>query len=492
MKCLLLATCLFLFQFSAWAQKSSNPKHLFPVLQCPGIGEEYEKMLTRLDAIRASIKSGANCQNVAMKVKSLEDLVTTDRERVLGIVNQGQQSLSREQAQQVREYAENVTKKIASLMDLFLNSNQCFEEDQSDKQLRQLAGFVNEASQLVGSLTGPWGTPIAIAGNVIAGFLTGMDQVLQSRVGYDFRQRDQWINYVENLCTYHSYTDQIQHLLDRNGAFTRLDQLKLRLMARLESLAKVCPECRNIAIHYQSQRNLTEKELNEHLRPQILAANAHFAKPLGSYTLQSLGILDWVIEEIQRLDREAKSYWGAVSGRHMLSRAKEQIESFLISREAPRFLNHQLNQSSMDYHAFRGFIASEGRNLYYKLQQSQPSLIRVPVANVTWSSAEDLFRSLVVYGPPADKIQNEELKFTYRHFVTQSLNQFRSAQASLHVLQSFCVFFKQANYYHSGIRDYCQASSLEKLADTESKLEQELKAQHETQPSEFGDLEGAP
>lgn len=492
MKHLIILVSLFAIQTKALAQNSAGPHPLFPVLQCPGIGEEYEKMLSRLDAIRSSIKASANCENVSLKVKSLENLVTADRERILALVDGSDQSVSREQAQQVREYAENVTKKVASLMELFLNSNQCFEDDHADKQLRQLAGFVNEASQLVGSLTGPWGTPIALAGNVIAGFLTGMDQVLQTRAGFDFRQRDQWMNYVENLCTYHSYSDQIQHLLDRNNSFTKLENLKIRLMTRLDSLAKICPECRAIQINYPSQRNLSEKELSEQLDAQIQAANSHFAKPLGSYTLQSLGVLDWVIEEIKRLDHEAKSYWGAVSGRHMLSRAKDQIESFLITREAPRFLNHQLNQSGYDYRAFQTFVASEGKSLYSELYKSQPNLLRLPVANITWASSEDLFRSLVVYGPAVDKIQNEELKYTYKHFRKQSLDSFKSARASLHVLQSFCQFFKQANHYHSDIREYCQSLALKRWVDTEAKLEQELKAQAQVQPTELNGLDATP
>jgi hypothetical protein len=492
MKFPILVAFYFSFQPTIWGQPAAASHRLFPVVPCPGIGEEYEKMLSRLDSIRSSIKSAANCENVALKVKSLEDLVTSDRERILSIIEATQASLSRDQAQQVRDYTENVTKKVASLMELFLDSNQCFEKGQADKQLRQLAGFVNEASQLVASISGPWGTPVAIAGNVVAGFLTGMDQVLQSRAGYDFRQRDQWVNYVENLCTYHSYSDQIQHLLERDAVYARLDDLKLRLNARLEALGKVCPECQTIQNDYRSQRELPERELSEQLQPHIQAANSHFNEPLGSYTLQSLGVLDWVLGEMKRLDREAKSYWGSVSGRHVLSRAKEQIEAFLITREAPRFLSHQLNQSGNDDYAFRTFVVSEARSIYYQLQHNDPPLIRIPVANLIWASSEDLFRSLVIYGPAADKIQNEEMRFTYTNFRNQSLNLFKSARASLQVVQAFCQFFKQANHYHAGIRDYCQSPTLRRLADSEEKLERELNAQGAAKPTELKGLEEAP
>src|SRR4051812_44620193 len=108
----------------AFAQSSNDVYRLFRVLECPAVGDEYEKMVSRLDSIKASIREGANCANVSLQVKSLEDLVATDRSAVMAIVDGSKdQALTDDQAKQVRDYAENVTKKVAALSDLFLHNN---------------------------------------------------------------------------------------------------------------------------------------------------------------------------------------------------------------------------------------------------------------------------------------------------------------------------------------------------------------------------------
>ncbi len=478
MKWIIFASILLASGFSQ-AQAPRDIYRLFPVLSCPAVGNEYEKMISKLDAIKTSIKSDANCQNVALKVKSLEDLVVKDRQKVLELTQQEKiENLTAEQAQLVRDYAENVTKKVSSLMDLFMNSNYCFREEGPDKQLSQLAGFVNEASQLVGALSGPWGTPIALAGNVVAGFLTGMDQVLKSRSGYDFNQRDQWMNYVENLCTYHSYRDQIEHLLNPRARVAELQDLKAKLEGHLQDMAQQCRECQNIQDAYNAQRKTPAKQLSEQLSPQIKAADSTFAQPLGSYTLQSLGLRDWVNEEIKRVQREAASYWSDASGRHMLTRAKEQIENFLVDRESVRFLSHQVARSQKDFNNFLYFVGSEGTSLYVRLNNSGYGIISSPLNNAVWSSPVEVFRSLIVKPLDWEKMpqssHREDMKFSWNHFHHQSMARLRKVQTTLQVAQSFCSFFKHSGQYNSGIRAQCSSNHLRRLLEQGSNLEKEI------------------
>jgi len=477
-----LFVLLGLWSVNVGAEPAQDIYRLFPVLQCPAVGDEYEKMISKLGSIKAAIKQDANCKNVELQVKGLEDLVIRDREEVMTIMEQSQnQSLNQEQAVKVRQYAENVTKKVSALNDLFLRSNQCFPADQADKQLTTLAGFVSEASQLVGALTGPWGAPIALAGNVVAGFMTGLDQVLKSRAGFDFSKREQWTSYVQNLCTYHSYRDQIDHLLNPQAKISQLKQLKFKLDSQIQMMTRTCAECQMIESAFNAQGQIKRSdELKTMLSNEVSSADGRFALPYGTYTLQNLGLRDWVVKEMARIEKEAQSYWSDISGRHLLYRAKEEIEQMLLQREAPRFLAFQTTQSRRDYANFEYFLSQEGRAIYMKLEQMDPNVIQRKVRYLGWSEPIEMFKSLVIstlnFGLLAKTDESEDVKYSWTHFRDQSLMRLRTAQTSTQVAQTFCSFFKHSGNYSSGIRGQCSSPQLKNLVSTQNQIEQELAA----------------
>jgi len=474
---------IFLISMTAWSAPNDDIYRLFPVLECPKVGEEFEQMISKLESVKSAIRKDANCRNVELQVKSLEDLVIKDRQEVMDIVGKSEtESLSEDQARKVRSYAENVTKKVAALNDLFMRTNQCFAEDQADKQLSTLAGFVSEASGLVGSLTGPWGAPIAMAGNVVAGFLTGLDQVLKSRAGYDFSKREQWTGYVQNLCTYHSYRDQIDHLLNPQVKISQLKELKLKLELQISTLTQNCEECQSIENVFNAQVNRPSGEIQMMLSSEVQKADEHFRKPYGTYTLQSLGLREWTIKEIARVEKEAQTYWSDVSGRNLLYRAKEDIEKFLLEREAPRFLSFQTTQSRTDFNNFRMFLSEDGRTLYMRMESQFPNLIQNKVKYFGWSDPLEMFRAMIISPLDFTSLPRteaaEDLKFSWDFFREQSLVRLRTAQTSTAVMQSFCSFFKHSGRYSPAIRAQCGSSMLRELVKTQSDLEAELNSAH--------------
>ena len=465
---------IFLAAFSVHAEPSTRASELdlyklFPVLQCPSIGDEYEALVEQLTAIKASVKDGANCSQVNQRVASLEQLITTDREAVLNIVNNlNGANLTAEQATIVRKYAEDVTKKVASLQELFLKTNACFKDDQAGSKLESLSGFVNEAAQLISHLSGPWGTPIAIAGNIVAGFLTGMDQVLKSRTGYDFSKRAQWTNYVQNLCTFHALKEHIDHLLNPEDHLTRLRILQTRVNAQIGSL---------------------NGRPDESAQPpqQQSPDHSEVAALKGFYLLQALGVKEWVKNEIDRVQKESQTFWAGVSGRHVLGQAKEEIEQFLIYRQGPRFLQSQLDQTHSDYISFVDYSKTEGLPLYLRLEKaSRESLNRV-LSYIFWVNPLDVFETLVIepihWEKLADPADAGSLRYQWNSFKSGSLNRLHLAEASLNVHAAFCSFFKNSQRYDSNLRQVCESAQANQLAVNLRDLNQQLiKAQIEIAP----------
>ena len=470
---------LILFPASAWGQLATDIYRLFPVLECPKVGEEFEKMIAKIEGIKSSIRKDANCKNVELQVESLEKLLVTDRQEVMDMIsNQSSDTLTADQAKKVRTYAENITKKVASLNDLFMRANQCFDRDNADKQLSTLSGFVSEASGLVGSLAGPWGAPIAMAGNVIAGFLTGLDQVLKSRAGYDFSKPEQWSGYVQNLCTYHSFRDQIDHLLNPQAKISQMKDLKLKLDLQIRMLTSTCGECRSIeSLFGNSGTNLPPDTMSQ-MNADVRSADNRFLRPYGSYTLQSLGLREWTVKEVSRIEKEAQTYWSDVTGRSLLYRAKEDLEKFLLEKEAPRFLAFQAAQARNDYTNFTMFLSQEGRTVYTRLEGVNTAILPRKLKYVGWTDPLEFFRSLITNPPnftglpTSDAI--EDAKFSWDYYRSQSLVRLRTAQTSAAVAQSFCSFFKHSGRYSPAIRGQCISSTLRSLITEQDLIESEL------------------
>jgi hypothetical protein len=435
------------------------PPLLTPVAQCPAIGEEFEAMLAKLDNIKTSVREGANCANVALKVQSLQDLLTTERAKILQIVEQGRsQALTLEQSEQVRNYAEEITKKIAALNDLFTGSNRCFRDDNADAGLASLSTFVSEAAGLVSSVAGPWGTPIALAGNVVAGFLTGLDKIIKTRAGYDYSKPENWKNYVQNLCTFHSYRDQIEHLLNPQARISQLQGLKTQLEAQIATMSSRCEECQTI------ERTFATQSMNS---PEVQRANQRFSQPFGTFMLYSVGIRNWVTGEIARVQRESASFWADVSGRHVLSQARADLEQFLVNRESPRFLNWQVGQASRDFGTFQGHALQEGRALYGQLQALNPAILTTSVRGY-FTNPVDMFKALIVSPLKWELVpaqQSAEVRDSWTTYRDRGLSRLRDSEMSLQVVQGFCSFYRQAGYYSSQVKQVCTGQGVREVAN---------------------------
>ncbi len=467
---------------NAWsaAPETKGVFAMFPVLQCPSIGQEYEQLVAKLDALKASIKKDANCDNVTLKVEEMQTKLGRDRELILGIVNKGGEgNLTEAETKAVRDYAEDLTKKVAVLQDLFLQTNHCFVEDRKDDNLRMLGSFVGEASQWVGAIAGPWGTPIALAGNVIAGFLTGMDQILKTRAGYDFSKRDQWQSYVTNLCTYHSYQEQIDHLLNPNVKTEKLESLLGSIETHLNKSAHECKECAVIQSEMASSPEASESEWLTRLAGPISVANQAFTTPLGSVTAQLVGVRNWIKNELLRIEKEGRSYWADSSGRHVLRLANNQIGAYLIDKEAPRFLQAQVQHTATSYAAFQNFARSKGPEVYLQILRIVYDQKGEVLPTLGWATGSELFETVVKAGldwssfAPSDAL--DEAKFSWLQFKAKGLELLDDAQTSTQVVKSFCSFFKHSAQYSAEIRNACTSRLFIRVDKDQTQLIENLR-----------------
>ena len=187
----------------------SNP------LRCPSINQDESAMIARLQTLRDTIQTTANCKALSEGFKGLENLAGSSRSEFLALIEKSRTGvvLTEAESKKMVDYVEKATLKSASLAIMLSDSKQCLEEKDTSQYLMAISSLVNEGSALLSTVAGPWGAAIGIGGKVVAGLIQGVSRFIQSMPGYNFKDKKQWTGYVETLCLFHNQQDEINALI---------------------------------------------------------------------------------------------------------------------------------------------------------------------------------------------------------------------------------------------------------------------------------------
>lgn len=471
----ILALCLASAAMSAQAMESPWLLRQRDVLSCPAVGTSYNSMLNDLESLKTSIRGEANCENVKIKIKDVGAQVTDVRKRFLELIEKSKTTpLTAQENQEIQDYTENLAENVATLFDLFSNSNYCFSDDpNAANKMASLAGFVNEASRMLGSVAGAWGAPIAIGGRVVAGLITAIDQYSKTRAGYDFTQPKQWRNYVNSLCTYYNFRDEIASLLYPEQQAQNLADLANKLNTQLTMITARCPECKKINDTIVANPKADPTVIIRMTEPSVASANSAFTKPLGSYTLETAGLLQWATAERKRILADAKDFLQDSSGRYLLFKAKENLDDFLIERMGPKFLDAQLSDAVAQFRQFTTFVERKGATLAMTLAYYDPNNEAMQTPWMGWD-AETLFNLLVKNEMDLGRIKQprtkvDDLKFALSSFRAEALEKLNSYRVAVGAYENFCQFFRLSNNYTSSIRTSCLTPRYSQLKTMEAK-----------------------
>lgn len=428
------------------------------MVSCPAISEDFSQVLTKIDALKTSIKKDANCKDVSTTITTTFDGIGKTRDRFLALIKKSQtQTLSDSEIQEIGKYADAVTTKVASIIDLMTNANNCFDGDADKKALTSLSGFVSEAATLIAQVAGPWGAPISIGGQIVSGFISGLDKINKSRAGYDFSDRAQWTAYVQNLCTYAALRPNIEALLHPQNQIGQLQMIARKLDQNMATIASVCPECGNVT------------------DATIQSIDSKYAARLGTLSARVRNAQAWVKAQISQVTSNSNAYWNNVTGKDVLSRAQRELEDFLLQKEAPKFLVYQYSQSSRSFFDLRSYLYYDGTNLVHqaylaKWLDQEPALNRSIFGWGTSLAADDQVPVYQALTGTDWKAKFKALGQTpddlgYRLINARKLamDKFDTASWSYGVAYVFCDFFQQADLYSSSLQQTCTSAQAKNL-----------------------------
>ena len=446
------------------------------VVTCPAISEDFSQVLTKIEALKTAIKKDANCKDVNTTITSTFKDVTSTRDNFLALIKKSQtETLTQDEIKKIGDYADGVTTKVASIMDLLTNANNCFEGDADKKVLTSLSGFVSEAATLISQVAGPWGAPIAIGGQIVSGFISGLDKINKSRAGYDFTDRAQWTAYVQNLCTYSALRQNIEGLLHPQDQISDLRTIQSKLDKNMAAISSVCSECNGVNVMPASQVPGDAT---------VQAIDSKYTVRMGTLSARVRNAQAWVKAQITRVSSESNAYWNNVTGKDVLSGAQRELEDFLLQKEAPKFLSFQYQQSSKAFQDLRMYLFYDGATLLHqayqaKLISSEPSYTPI-MPYYGWGTPQPAGSEAPVYlaltgtdwkakYKSAGKIP-DDLGYRLINARKLAMDKFDTASWSYGVAFVFCDFFQKSDLYTSGLQQACTSTQAKNLSVSVSEL----------------------
>jgi|GEM_PF-3093518 len=433
-----------------------------PVLKCPAVPEAYSKMITELNVLKASIKQEAACAPLNNEVKSLEDLLGKKRTEVKELIEKSKtETLTSEELTIIRTYVEDVTKKVISTAELFNRNNYCFNEDKKNFSFSDLASITLDATALAKTIAGPWATPISLGGTALAGIFQGLNTIVKNRRGYDFTKLEQRQAYVQSLCAYYNYRQDIDYLLYPQKRSNQLRALEGNLTSHLKGVVDNCPECSDLAEKtIQSlQDPKTEKgkkkkntlaktpaELNQ-LAGTI---NGNYVRPLGTYTLRTLTTLKWINGEIARIAEESDE--SANIGRDFLSEVKADIDRFLFDKEAPNFVNFQAQKGIDLFREFNYFTRDEGD----RLMMQAVAIGQTKWVDMSRMSETEAIKTVASLQERIRASGNTSLAARIQQYTQKSVELFDRTRIAAGVNETYCTFFQRAGVYTANMQYACE------------------------------------
>jgi hypothetical protein len=442
---------LSLLLFSQVTAQAAEPT----MLQCPAIPEEYSQMLTELKSLKSSIKQVANCEPIQQEVVSLEQLLGEKRKEVLALIKKNKkQALTEEEQQIIRDYAESVTTKVFSTIELLNRNNYCFSEDKQKFDFNSLASITLDATSLLKNIAGPWAAPIGLGGQVVAGIFQGLDKLVKSRKGYDFNNIEHRENFVSSMCTYYNYRQDVDQLLFPEKRVAQLEQLEKNLQKQMDGMQSNCAECGEIA-EIESQMDQMEGNsvmaFNQ-MNTLSARADAKYVRPLGMYTLRGLTTQKWLTTEVERV-RDAKNSNAFHIGRDLISEVRSDLDRFLFEREAPSFIHWQGQRSFNLIRDFSAFVKKDGQSLMYQVASEMRNF---PQEMFRFDEGQIVDFLSAAMKPMRDRGKSD-LAYRIQAFHKKSLDMFDAAVVAYNVQATYCNFFKHADVYSQNLQIACES-----------------------------------
>ncbi len=463
-----LATTLFCSSFiqsawgSGWSSGDSN-RRLYTTFECPAMHPEYVRLMGQIRGLKQKVEEKAECGTLRSQVDSLADYVGTNRASfVAEVTKKSDRMLTVEESRRLQSYANEASKRALFLIDLLNGDDGCVEEETKGQLLSRTSSIVYEAGNLLSSVAGPYGVPIAMTSSVISGVLKGVFYFYENQSGFDFDEFEQRQFYAESVCQFYRFQQEAEELVNPVATLGGLQKLKDHLVTKLNELTSNCTECAEMMIYYADDYNRQDEDVfNQRVEEFRVSANKLYVKPLGNVTLQTLRTMDWIQEQMSKY-QTILSQERASQGLRELMRESLQMSSFLFEEWAPDFLRWHFRSAHKEYREFQVYVHRWSTEVWMDVINNKKivenGLRRVPSMPLIYRTRDNL-----------DFIkanQNElEKQFRVRSKWRKQGQLVQLSLLSMQVLEEYCGFFQLIMEYNNLLATQCESRGVKRLKE---------------------------
>ncbi len=438
----------------------SQGEALYVAPQCPKISSDYAEALTTLRSMKNSILKEAGCETASEATTHLENLVLPGRSGALEIVKKNNgKMLSASDATKIENYANQVTLAVTDIFSLMGGSDCPVHEEKKSLMYKSLINIAFDALSSLGNVVGPYGAPLSVGFSALKGVLGGIYEYNENNSGYKFdvseTGRDEAKLYIQSLCAFYEFNLQAEKLLeasDRKNSYLNLENHLNNKIAFLTGQG-VCNGCQDLANIVDDYQSTSPQALQ--LVKDINSANS---EDLGTHLLDALQTKLWLEDQKNKLDIEEFEYNESV-GPALLGKELEQLEEFLVYKEAEDFMHWIYDETRSSYKDYQSDVRDWVSSSYFDLEFFQKMTgryrrsVEIAIPYTTVKKQKD-FVSIYDYKEylvnNTDKLPDYswykdamlvEAEYNKSVKVLKNVNRFISSH------NEYCSFFKNAGYY---------------------------------------------
>ncbi|OUR94176.1 hypothetical protein A9Q84_17900 [Halobacteriovorax marinus] len=232
-------------------------------MSCPTPHSKYQDLLTKLKSVEEEIKNsgGSHCQSIAEKMSEVRSVYENGRE-VFTILEtsispvEGTRELSNENIEAVKNYGSEAISVVGDLISKMKAEDKCLSEDQQDNTLIAVSNVIQEVTSVAAKYTGPYGVPLSLGGNLIAGILRGIDSFKKASWfsnGYKFTSENDRLLFTKNLCIYHDIKSEVSNYINPLDRMVQLTALKVALKMKEYKTVRFYPEGKTLQGLYKNR-----------------------------------------------------------------------------------------------------------------------------------------------------------------------------------------------------------------------------------------------
>lgn len=448
----------------------------YETLKCPASNENIKQFRQKLIDLKNNIKKEAHCEPIETKIDGISKLIVDDRKDILTLIDKGQaEGLNSDEQGKVEDYVQNITEQTGALLTILAGKDACFDEDKQRNTMGFLTSLISEGSRILSLVAGPEiGGTIEVAGEVISGFLKGMDTLNKNKRGYKFAQADQRIAYSDSLCALFEYQRELDVLLAPYDSMGRLENLQFAIDEQLQILQTKCPECANMIYQVEDKKSILlevknedeitmndvwDMEFEKKIADQAKAIDRLYTKRLGTHTYKALKTSLWIPLRLKSLENNILV--ADLDLEETVSQM-DSLEKFMVVEQAPSFIEQLIVEARGWNKNVSNHLSSAPYTIYNLIQKNKDlKLDFVPQLLPDEAYYGEIFEFLVSARTKVNSSDRASINTFFRTLKKKS----RNMNIAVSVVDNYCLFFEKAEWYNFGIEESCNQNSLKQLRE---------------------------